>query len=245
MRRTMKGQRDALVLFLVLPICFFCTARAAANNMEYEYRQAQSTYERLLKSAKKQKYRDNWLNCISKFKAVYTAQPSGVWADDAIFMVGHLYSGLYKYSFSQKDKIEALDYYNRLLNRFPKSPHRSKATKAIARLNGGEQDGHKKLASKPIPVKKGVTKTRREREIANGPSKNNQEKSPETTLAEVTDLRVWSSTDYTRVVVDVDQEVAYTYRLLKKDPSIGKPQRLYIDVTPARLGKGVKPVVPR
>jgi N-acetylmuramoyl-L-alanine amidase len=63
-------------------------------------------------------------------------------------------------------------------------------------------------------------------------------------LAKVNDLRVWSNPDYTRVVVDVDQEVTYAYRLLKKDPSIGKPQRLYIDVSPARMGDNVKPAVP-
>jgi len=244
MPRTMKGQRYGLALFLLVVICVFCTAPAAADNLEYEYRRAQSSYERLLKSPKKPKYRENWLNCISKFKAVYTAKPSGPWSDDAVFMVGHLYSELYRHSFSQKDKVEALDYYNRLLNRFPKSPYRSKATKAIAGLNGAQQDVNKKTASKPVPVKKGVTKAKREREIAKAPSKKNEQKAPETSLAEVTDLRVWSNPEYTRVVVDVDQEVAYSYRLLKKDPSIGKPQRLYIDVSPARLGGVVKPVVP-
>jgi N-acetylmuramoyl-L-alanine amidase len=175
---------------------------------------AESSFERLQKSRQKQKYRHNWLNCIDKFKGVYSAQPNGRWADDAIFMVGYLYSRLYRHSFSQKDKVESLDYFNRLLKRFPKSSYREKASRAIAQLHGGKKGSDKNMAKRPVSVKKGVSKAK------------HVQKSKKT------------------VVVDVDQEVTYAYRLLKKDPSIGKPQRLYIDVSPARMGGNVKPVVP-
>jgi N-acetylmuramoyl-L-alanine amidase len=231
-------------LMLLVAGCVFCAAPAAADNMQYEFRRAQANYERLLKSPKKQKYRDNWLTCISKFKAVYAVQPSGRWADDALFMVGSLYAGLYKHSFREKDKIEAVDYYNRLLNRFPKTPYRTKAVKAIAGLNGAERNLNNKTASKPVPVKKGVTKSGRQWERAKAQPEKNEQKAAGAPSAKVVDLRVWSNPDYTRVVVDVDQEVAYTYRLLKKDPSIGTPPRLYVDMSPARLGAGVKPVIP-
>jgi N-acetylmuramoyl-L-alanine amidase len=66
----------------------------------------------------------------------------------------------------------------------------------------------------------------------------------ESRLAEVTSLRFWSNPSYTRVVIDVDKEVPYSHRLLKKDPAIGKPQRLYIDVDQARMGDNLKPMVP-
>jgi N-acetylmuramoyl-L-alanine amidase len=239
-----RKRKIDLALFLLLVISMFCGVAGATDNIRYEYRRAESSFERLQKSRQKQKYRHNWLNCIDKFKGVYSAQPNGRWADDAIFMVGYLYSRLYRHSFSQKDKVESLDYFNRLLKRFPKSSYREKASRAIAQLHGGKKGSDKNMAKRPVSVKKGVSKAKHVQKSKKTPAKTKEKKTVELLSAEVTDLRVWSNPDYTRVVVDVDQEVTYAYRLLKKDPSIGKPQRLYIDVSPARMGGNVKPVVP-
>lgn len=229
---------------LVYLLCALWGQARAANGVNYEYRRAESCVERLLHSPRKQKYRHHWLACINKFKAVYTAQPNGSMADDAIFKVGQLYWGLYRHSFSKKDKQEALDYYNRLVKRFPKSPYRSRALRAIAKLEGRSRGNFTSAAKRPVPVKKGVAKSNVLREIERKSSKIKKEETAKTSLAKVTDLRVWSNPNYTRVVVDVDKEVSYTYRLLKKDPVIGKPQRLYIDLGGAMMGASLKPVVP-
>jgi len=56
----------------------------------------------------------------------------------------------------------------------------------------------------------------------------------------ITDLRVWSNPEYTRIVVNVGHERNYSHRLLNKDPDINKPfQRLYVDVEQTRLGKNL------
>ncbi len=60
----------------------------------------------------------------------------------------------------------------------------------------------------------------------------------------VTDLRFWSNLNYTRIVIDADKETSYTHRLLKKDRSIKKPQRLYIDLKDSVLGKAVEKSIP-
>ena len=46
----------------------------------------------------------------------------------------------------------------------------------------------------------------------------------------VNGLRFWSNPNYTRIVIDADGETSFTHRLLKRDPSINKPQRLYVDL---------------
>ena len=241
--RTTRLRHIVFTCLLIVTTWIVCGAVEATRNIEYAYRRAEASYERLKKSREKQKYRDNWLHCIDKFKDVYSAQPNGRRADDAIYMVGYLYSQLYRHSFSKKDKVEALDYFNRLLKRFPKSSYRSKASKAIAQLQGGKQEV-KKSAKKSVPIKKGVAKPKPVQKSRKVKEEVAVKKLTEPKLARVTDLRVWSNPEYTRVVVDVDNEVTYSYRLLKKDPSIGKPQRLYIDVSPARMGSSVKPFVP-
>ncbi len=50
--------------------------------------------------------------------------------------------------------------------------------------------------------------------------------------------------NYTRIVIDADQKTAFTHRLLKKDPSINKPQRLYIDLQNSRLAKETRKEIP-
>ncbi len=81
----------------------------------------------------------------------------------------------------------------------------------------------------PDPI---VTKT--------GPQSDSLQTNSTTTDSTVTDLRFWSNPEYTRIVVNADQERDYFHRLLKKDPDINRPfQRLYIDIEQTKLGKGV------
>ncbi|MFA5902783.1 MAG: N-acetylmuramoyl-L-alanine amidase [Desulfobacula sp.] len=56
----------------------------------------------------------------------------------------------------------------------------------------------------------------------------------------ITDLRVWSNPEYTRIVVNVGHERDYSHKLLNKDPDINKPfQRLYVDVEKTKLGRNL------
>ena len=63
-------------------------------------------------------------------------------------------------------------------------------------------------------------------------------------MGTVVDLRFWSNPNYTRVVIDANRETAYDHHLLKKDPSINKPQRLYVDLKESLLGKNIKKRIP-
>ncbi len=63
-------------------------------------------------------------------------------------------------------------------------------------------------------------------------------------MATVTNLRFWSNPNYTRVVIDADREAAYYHHLLKKDPSLKKPQRLYVDLSKSRLGEHIRKSIP-
>lgn len=234
-----------------MPVLFFlflsslCNPSVAAASIEYQYRQAELSYKKLLKDPQKQKSRHEWLACIKRAESVYAAHPDGVRADDALFMIGRLYSRLYKLSGKLNDRQEAVDHYCRLLRRFPKSPYRSKTKKAIAELREGKKrPSSKQTRTGSLAMKKGVRKTNPLPEGYEEPLDEKENKPAETLLAEVSDMRVWSNPSYTRVVIDVERDVPFAYRLLRKDPAIGKPQRLYIDIDSARMGANLKPVVP-
>ena len=60
----------------------------------------------------------------------------------------------------------------------------------------------------------------------------------------VTGLRYWSNPSYTRIVIDTDGPTEFHHRLLKKDPAINKPQRLFVDLSRSRLQAGVQRRIP-
>ncbi|NVM22369.1 MAG: N-acetylmuramoyl-L-alanine amidase [Desulfobacterales bacterium] len=235
-----------MALFVFVAIFSLLLPDVAKGGIEYEYRRAYSRYEKLLKDPAKQKYRDNWLACIKRFKSVYMAKPDSPRADDSLFMIGRLYSGLYKFSSHSKDRQQAVNYYSLLLTRFPRSQYRFRAKKAISalRIAGKKAAAKKTNTSRAIPLKKGVAKSNSLKKPQNGSLKRGNPKPGAGSRVEVNGLRFWSNPNYTRVVIDVEQEAPYTYHLLKKDPAKGKPQRLYIDVANVYMGANLKPVVP-
>jgi len=213
-----------------------------------KYYRAEACYKKLRNNPKKRKYRDNWLACIKKFHDVYRQDPSGPWAAAGLYKSGELYQKLYKYSLKKSDKKEALDIYERVKISFPKSEYRRKAADAKRTLS---QAGTLKIASK---------KESREKKDAKAPEDNIAKEikmlsSAQTPIKKiirtsesknviVNGVRFWSNPSYTRVVIDADSETPYTHRLLKKDTSIKKPQRLYVDLSNSKMGKDIEKFIP-
>jgi len=233
-----------LMLFVLWPQV------SSAITAKDKYYQAEACYKKLRHNPKQQKYRDKWLRCIKKFEAVYEQDPKGSWAAVGLYMSGQLYQKLYERSFKTSDQEAAIDNYERIITDFPKSKYKQKAEHTLHQISykktpdlktASKIENHgkhvntiegdsieaeiEKLTSTPLPVKKDLK------------ASINKE-------AKVLGLRYWSNPSYTRVVVDADDEVSYNHRLLKKDASIKKPQRLYIDLNNSKLGKDITKVVP-
>jgi N-acetylmuramoyl-L-alanine amidase len=160
---------------------------------------------------------------MKEFRSVYIAQPNGPLADDALFMTAHLYAKLYETSGTSQDRQEAIDYYQRLLNRFPESEYGSRASQSIADLTGRRRE--------KTGLKRRVIKGRKHG-VQTGP------------LVEVKTVRFWSSPTYTRVVLNMASEVPYEYALWKEDESAQELERLFIDLGRARVGEKTKSYVP-
>lgn len=60
----------------------------------------------------------------------------------------------------------------------------------------------------------------------------------------LTDIRHRSGPNYTRIVLDLDGKTEYKYKLLKADPSINKPPRLYVDIMGSRLSGDLSRNIP-
>ncbi len=212
-----------LILLLVLVYASLSFAKTAKQ----KYHAAETCYQKLKESPKKQKYRNNWVSCIDKFYGVYRYDPSGPWAAAGLYQAGMLFEKLYQRSAKKSDREEAVDMYQRLIKRFPKSKYRAKA---ISRMK--KQVTGKATSKKTVLEKKKSSSTKKSvRSVARA-------------TATVSGLRFWSNPSYTRIVIDVDRQTGYSYDLLKGNISKKKPPRLYVDLKNSRLKKDFRKLIP-
>jgi N-acetylmuramoyl-L-alanine amidase len=234
---------------IVLCMLFMMWPRILSAATEKDkYYNAEACYKKLRHNPKKQKYRDKWLGCIEKFEAVYHHDPKGPWAAAGLYMSGQLYQELYKRSFKTSDREMAIDIYERIITDFPESKYKQKADYALRGISNKEPS---KIASIKEMPEKDVEKVEEDsidkeiEKLTSTPLPAEKDlKGSISTEANILGLRYWSNPSYTRIVVDADNEVSYTHKLLKKDTSIKKPQRLYIDLNDSKLGKDITKVVP-
>ena len=92
-----------------------------------QYYRAEKAYATLKKNARHQKYRDKWLACIENYQNVYRLDPSGPWAAAGLYKSGILYVELHAHSYLDADRQEAVDAFQRVIQRYPKSRYTPKS----------------------------------------------------------------------------------------------------------------------
>ena len=215
-----------------------------------KYLAADACFRKLGKDKRKQKYRHHWMTCIDRAESAYTHDPDGVWAAASLYLTGQMYEGLYKHSFQADDKHAALFRYRKIFLEFPKSRYHPRARKEIVRITGHapvSRDPPKKdTVRSPADViaRESGTSQRSSSGTAWGTKNPPGPANLRNGAVSVTGLRFWSNPNYTRVVIDADDDTAYVHRLLKKDPSINKPQRLFVDLSNSLLGDNIERTVP-
>jgi len=216
------------------------SVRTSKRTAEDEYQSAESCYSHLRQNSRKMKYRHNWLQCIEKFYAIYRKNPSGERAAAGLYMTGKLYADLYQYSKRKSDLRAAHTMYERVIAKFPDSRYRVKASLLIDSMPQwvkkkalNEKDDLAKMIEEE--AKEPTTETQIQSKTGGSPIDG---------MVTIDNLRFWSNPNYTRIVIDASHEISYYHHLLKKDPTIKKPQRLYVDLKKSRLGENIKKVIP-
>jgi len=199
------------------------------------FAEAEQCHRELLENPQRNKYRDLWLRCIERYLAVHREDPSGPWAAAGLYKAGGLYLDLHRYSFSPEDERTGREYLQQVVQDYPQSRYRPLAAARLgdpqaAETAGGAESDLDALFSgreEPPPVDAAPSA---EAAIAG--------------TATITGLRYWSNPNYTRLVVDASGSTTYFHHLLKQDPDLRKPQRLYIDFNNSRLGQSIPKAMP-
>ena len=123
-----------LTALVFLTTVLLITVDANALTPKEQYYKAKEKYAQLQKNKAHQKRRDKWLACIESFETVYKLDPNGPWAAAGMFRSAELYYELYKRSGKTAYRSEALDRFERIVKRYPKSRYRDQSKKAIATI---------------------------------------------------------------------------------------------------------------
>jgi len=235
----------------------------SANQIETQYLNALQCYDELHASATKQKYRNNWMICIKEFQTIYKQAHSGRHAAASLYMSGKLYQELHKISAIESDRTEAIDIFIRIIKRFPDSEYKDKAIKAL-RIFSKTESKRDKPPRTPPPAgaddsvssliaqdgkishkekKSAKAQTRIQPRIQARTQADFEDETSSDQCGLVTGLRFWSNPNYTRVVIDADQETNYIHELIPKNRALNKPHRLYIDLSESILKQGLKKFV--
>ena len=224
---------------------------AYGKNSDY-LEQARNCAKRLYHSKKRMKYRDQWLRCIQAYEKYYQKYPRGRQADEALYATARLYKGLYGYSRKSSDLNESISRFRKVVKNFSKSRFADDAQYQLGEIYlGYRQDldrAYVEYFKVVMNFPQGDMKPRAEKRLSELEAKMGKGKAPPDLpglpdtgtafkggLARVTDIRHWSAQDYTRIVIDVNEQVQYSSHLLRRDPSLGKPPRLYIDLQNSTL----------
>ncbi len=239
------------LLLIFLAVSFLAGPEAVCktpNKPAILLKEADRCREALYRSQKKKKYRDNWLRCIERYKKVYTRYPKSDQAPWAIYHSAGLYTGLHRYSGSAKYLHEAVSLYKRIVDQYPshlladdaqyrigeifykykKDP--SRAYVEFLKVEVKFPSGDMRPRAKKMLDRLAVVLSRREG--------NEAKKVPAASrpgLVSVKDIRYWSTPNYTRVVIDLDDRVKYECHLIESDPTLGKPRRFYLDLKNAHV----------
>jgi len=261
-----------LTLLLLAMLCMSGPLHAASKTHSTikRYNLARARYNALKFSKQLSSSQDKWRSAASAFIRTYKTDTRSSRAPACLLTLGHIYYKLYKRFGKPADLHESLSYYDDLVSQFPKHPYADDALYHKARIYALEQGDYKdaalvlarllaiypngdmlkkaahdlqkwKLAQvnkkrSPITLKQ---KTPLKQEA---PIKAVKKDASSSNLAQILDLRHWTTNNYTRVVIETSKPIEYKGVLMKKDGL--KPRRLYINLDSCQVTKKMQKAIP-
>ncbi len=264
MLNSQSAGRTAAISAAVL-LCLLLPAAAPAKPYpERLYEAARRDADSLLASERSQRFRDRWESVIGKFSTIADKYPAAPQAPDALYQAGDLWRRLYRKSWLKDDLDRSRRSFERLVRAYPR--HELADDALLARADVLETLGRKKEAYETLqdllsrhPRRETAEKARAQlAELSSfSPAARRTAPAPRPAAAAgvpsapataapvtVTEVRAWSNPDYTRVVIYASGPLKVTKRVLPADEKAGKTPRLFLDLTAARLARGLGDPIP-
>jgi N-acetylmuramoyl-L-alanine amidase len=255
-------------MILMFLFCTGFAGTATASVPKQDYLAADAAFKALRHSPDKRQKVSEWLHCIHEYESIYKTHPQSPWAPAGMYRAAELYLQLSTLSDDTIFRTRAVDLLVRIRNKYPSSAYNDRAVSQLKALSENpDPRAHppRHIRSKKAETRKGALtqspdtsvspetfdeKSTSIEAVMQGLTMETEDKTDIEAIApdseqsgpdaHVTDLRFWSNPEYTRIVINADQDRSFSHHLLEKDPGLNIPfQRLYVDIPQALLGKGV------
>ena len=252
--------RTKLFPFLIVSICLLAISSATANEKNKAlYEENFKLYRQLDSDSEKAKRSETWDLVGSTFYRLYSQDPGWKNAPVCLYAAARVYDIKSLRFNSPQDSEKALEYSREFAKKYPnhsladdswlragriheRRGEKKEAAAAYQRIVYGMEDSDTyEIAREKLAA---LTETRIQKKTEPAPRKETPRKEATPTpnpkgYAVIKKIRHWSTDDYTRVVIETDKEVKYTSRMLRPDPELKTPPRLYVDLEKTILSDSV------
>lgn len=214
---------------LTLALCLTAVS-ALADLGEGLYEAARQEYWKLAGDGPEARKVELWRDAASRFQRVVEEAPRSPRAPDALYMVGLCLERAFALSADRTDIDTAVASYERLAGSYGSSHLADDALLRAGRAAEarGSPEGARGYYGRLLREQPGGDMAPLARRRLEGLGRT----------VVVEGVRHWSGNAYTRVVVDLDGSAPYLPRSLPSDPAAGRPERVYVDLAGARMGRG-------
>jgi N-acetylmuramoyl-L-alanine amidase len=239
MRWTGSSVKSALGL-LALLLSAGGAAEGAQSSARKLYDEAHAAETRLQQSKSRTAKKAEWLRVARMYRSVVVEHPQSGYCDDALFYEAEIYREVHQRFDDEGALDRSLDAYLLLASGYPSSKWAARA-----RLNRGkiqlERGSDRKTAtaelSKVMAEWPGSPEAAEAKRLLDDMTQPRRAAAPPeretfpSGIVGVRNIRQWTGTEYTRIVIDLDDEVKYT------EGSVRDPARIYFDLLGARITK--------
>ncbi|MBU2512545.1 N-acetylmuramoyl-L-alanine amidase [bacterium] len=255
--------------FILIFCFFLSSPVIQADEVDNLYDKAAEKYHELLfKDTPLRQKADNWLRAIKQFQIIYQNYPNHHKAPKALFSNGMLYRCLYLWNSKEVYLDRSNITLRKLVEEFPKSelsddaqfmiaenyelykknkdlaqieyvrvlelyPEGSAAQKAQLKLN--QFQSNPSITSQPDEKTVSAPQDLTIPHYGGLPEEESKVHDP----VLVSKVDYWSTTDWSRMVINTKSDIRYKYQLLKKD-AIHPQKRFYIDIQNAYIPNNFK-----
>jgi len=217
-------------------------SKRAAAKAQFERAEKQRTA--LQGKSKSQRTVEEYLKLVASYRHVYLITPHAAEVPAALVKVAELYQEMGR-QFDKKYFQSAIETYQFLLHEYPASRYREDALITIGQIQKDDLE-QPELAEKSFEeflnlhprspkaqeAKNALAEIAGAREQAAKPAaraKLAEQQEKKRKLPQVTQIRTWNAENYTRVVIDLDDQIQYQVA------RISDPDRIYFDLHKVKL----------
>ncbi len=251
----MKSRIKSPFLFAVF-ICLLAFSFATANEKNKAlYEETFKLYRQLESSSKKAERSETWDLVGNTFYRIYSQDPDWKNSPLCLFVAARVYEKKSLRFNSPKDSEKALKYSREFVKTYPKDSLADDSWLRVGRIL--ERAGKKKEAATAYQkivygmkesdtyetAKKklaALSETAASRKAKPAAHKRTPSKPHPKGYAIIKNIRHWSTDDYTRVVIETDREIKYSSNMLRPDPNLKTPPRLYVDLEKTVFDDSIK-----